>query len=123
MPPEDGDEEDDGDDEEEEGDATDIHRHRRNLLQILEGWNEIEKISRDEKNRWLEEIGRMFQWLRAKDNFVAILLDDHFPPEDKLAEYNRQMVVYKFMLDQREDVAKVELFKKMLDDMLDFYKN
>ena len=100
----------------EPSDGGDFTRHRRNVWDIILSWNEIEQLSRDEKNKWLAEVLKMFDWLRGQTNFMAVMRDDHFSPEEKLAEYNKQLVAYKFQLMRRSDFAKAALFKKMLDD-------
>jgi len=58
----------------------------------------------------------MFEWLRTKNEFMAVITDDHFTPDEKLAEYNRVLVGYKFNLRRRNDLTKALLFIKMLDD-------
>lgn len=100
----------------EPSDGGDFTCHRRNVWDIILSWNEIEQLSRDEKNKWLAEVLKMFDWLRGQTNFMAVMRDDHFSPEEKLAEYNKQLVAYKFQLMRRSDFAKAALFKKMLDD-------
>ena len=98
------------------GDDGDFKRHRRNVWDIILSWNEIEQLSAEEKNKWLAEVGRMFEWLRSQERFMAVIRDDRFSPDEKLAEYNKALVAYKFMLMRRSDLAKASLFKRMLDD-------
>ena len=107
------DEDDDGTDSTDGGDFT---RHRRNVWDIILSWNEIEQLSAEEKKKWLAEVGKMFSWLRQQNNFMAVIRDDRFSAEEKLQEYSRQLVAYKFQLMRRSDLVKASLFKKMLED-------
>ncbi len=91
-------------------------RHRRNVRDIILSWNEIEQLSVAEKNKWLAEVGRLFEWLRTRGKFMAVIRDDRFSPAEKLADYNKELVVYKFGLLRRADLVKAQLFRKMLDD-------
>lgn len=108
--------EEDPPDEGETSNAGDFTRHRRNVWDIILSWNEIEQLSKMEKEKWLAEVGRMYEWLRTRDSLMAMMPDDRFSPEEKFAEYNRQLVAYKFALGRRADFVKASLFKKMLDD-------
>ena len=111
--PQSDDEDDDGTDSTDGGDFT---RHRRNVWDIILSWNEIEQLSAEEKKKWLAEVGKMFSWLRQQNNFMAVIRDDRFSAEEKLQEYSRQLVAYKFQLMRRSDLVKASLFKKMLED-------
>ena len=112
-PPEEG--EDEGGGETGLG-GGDFVRHRRNVWDVLLAWNEIEQLSKAEKEKWLEEIGKLFEWLRTDGEFMAVIRDDRITPEDKLMRYTRLLVGYKFKLVRRPDFVKASLFKKMLDD-------
>ncbi len=91
-------------------------RHRRNVWDIILSWHEIEQLSATEKNKWLAEVGRLFEWLRTRGKFMAVIRDDRFSPAEKLADYNKELVVYKFGLMRCADLVKAQLFRKMLDD-------
>lgn len=98
-------------------DTGDFTRHRRNIWDVMLAWNEIERISLQEKNKWLVEIGKMFEWLRTRDTFMAIMEDDHFLPQQKFAEYNKLLVGFKFRIaNKRQDFVQASLFTKMLDE-------
>ena len=47
---------------------------------------------------------------------MAVIKDSVFTPDMKLAEYTKVLKVYKFLLNKRIDLVKVQLFKKMLED-------
>ena len=59
----------------------------------------------------------MFEDLRKKEKLCVILNDDKTPEEEKFKEYKKYQNIYKLVdLKKREDLVKVETFKKMLDD-------
>ena len=109
-------EDSDGGDESSSENTDDFTRHRRNVWDIILSWNEVEQLSKNEKEMWLAEVGRMFEWLRTCASLMVMMGDDHFRPEQKLAEYRRLLVRYKFTLGRRADLVKASHFKKMLDD-------
>lgn len=93
------------------------------ILEILKRLNEQELINAREAQRWLKEIGVMFDNLRQKEKLCVILRDDKTQEEEKLREYTKYQNIYKLVnLDNRPDLAKVDTFKKMLDDNVEqFY--
>ncbi len=93
------------------------------ILEILKRLNEQELISAREAQRWLSEIGVMFESLRQKDKLCVVLRDDKTQDEEKLREYRKYQDIYKLVdLKKRPDFAKVDKFKKMLDDNVEqFY--
>lgn len=59
----------------------------------------------------------MFDSFRLKEKLCVILRDDKTPDEEKLKEYKKFQNIYKLVeLKKRTDLAKVDVFKKMLDD-------
>ncbi len=95
----------------------------RRILEILKRLNEQELINAREAQKWLAEIGVMFDNLRQKEKLCVILRDDKTQEEEKLREYTKYQNIYKLVdLDDRPDFAKVDTFKKMLDDNVEqFY--
>lgn len=93
------------------------------ILELLKRLNEQELISAREAQRWLAEIGVMFESLRQKDKLCVVLRDDKTQDEEKLREYRKYQNIYKLVdLKKRPDFAKVDKFKKMLDDNVEqFY--
>lgn len=93
------------------------------ILKLLKRLNEQELISAREAQRWLAEIGVMFESLRQKDKLCVVLRDDKTQDEEKLSEYRKYQNIYKLVdLKKRPDFAKVDKFKKMLDDNVEqFY--
>ena len=93
------------------------------ILELLKHLNEQELISAREAQRWLAEIGVMFESLRQKDKLCVVLRDDKTQDEEKLREYRKFQNIYKLVdLKKRPDLAKVDKFKKMLDDNVEqFY--
>lgn len=93
------------------------------ILEVLKRLNEQELINAREAQRWLKEIGVMFANLKQKDYLCVILKDDKTPEAEKLREYTKYQNLYKFLdLGNRPDFAKVDTFKKMLDDNVEqFY--
>ena len=84
---------------------------------MLSRLNEQELINAREAQRWLTEIGVMFDYLKQKEKLCVILRDDKTSEEDKLKEYKTNQTIYKVVeLKKRPDLAKVDVFKKMLDD-------
>lgn len=87
------------------------------ILELLSRLNEQELINAREAQRWLTEIGVMFDYLKQKEKLCVILRDDKTSEEDKLKEYKTNQTIYKVVeLKKRLDLAKVDVFKKMLDD-------
>lgn len=87
------------------------------ILELLSRLNEQELINAREAQRWLTEIGVMFDYLKQKEKLCVILRDDKTSEEDKLKEYKTNQTIYKVVeLKKRPDLAKVDVFKKMLDD-------
>ena len=87
------------------------------ILKLLSRLNEQELINAREAQRWLTEIGVMFDYLRQDENLCVLLRDDKTQEEDKLKEYSKKQSIYKTAeLRKRHDLAKVDVFKKMLDD-------
>lgn len=108
--------EEDGDEDDPVGNGGDFVRHRRNVWDIITSWNLAEELSTTEKNKWLAEVGAMFEWLRGRENFMAVIRDDRFPIGEKRAAYGRELVAYKFLLGRRGDLVKASLFIRMLDE-------
>lgn len=87
------------------------------ILELLQQLNEQELINAREAQKWLAEIGIMFEKLRQNEKLSVILNDDKTPEEEKFKEYKKYQNIYKFVdLKKREDLTKVETFKKMLED-------
>ena len=114
-PLDDGDDEDD-DDDAGGGGAGGPEKRRQDVLAIIKAWNDAEQLTQAEVEKWLVEIDAFFAWLAGQAKFMAVIRDSVFTPEMKLAEYMKQLKVYKFMLNRRTDLVKVQLFKKMLED-------
>ncbi len=93
------------------------------ILELLKRLNEQELISAREAQRWLAEIGVMFNNLKLKDRLCVVLCDDKTQDEEKLREYRKFQNIYKLVdLKKRQDLAKVDKFEKMLDDNVEqFY--
>lgn len=93
------------------------------ILELLKRLNEQELISAREAQRWLAEIGVMFNNLKFKDRLCVVLCDDKTQDEEKLREYRKFQNIYKLVdLKKRQDLAKVDKFEKMLDDNVEqFY--
>ena len=47
---------------------------------------------------------------------MAVIRDSVFTPDMKLAEYTKVLKVYKFLLNKRTDLVRIQLFKKLLED-------
>ena len=87
------------------------------ILELLKRLNEQELINAREAQKWLAEIGVMFESLRQKEKLCVILRDDRTPDEEKFREYKKHQNIYKLVeLKKRPDLAKIDVFKKMLDD-------
>lgn len=87
------------------------------ILELLSKLNEREIVNAREAQRWLTEIGLMFDYLKQNEKLCVILKDDKTQDEEKLKEYKKCQNVYKFVeLKKRRDFAKADAFKKMLDD-------
>ena len=109
-------EDDDDDQNGGEGPAGGKEKHRQDILAIIKAWNDAEQLTQDEVEKWLVEIGELFKWLAAQERFMAVIKDNVFTPDMKLAEYTKVLKVYKFLLNKRTDLVKVQLFKKLLED-------
>ena len=109
------DDEDDDDDEGGEGSGG-KEKHKQDILAIIKAWNEAEQLTHAEVEKLLVEIAELFKWLSSQAKFMAVINDNVFTPDMKLAEYTKVLKVYKFMLNKRTDLAKVQLFKKLLED-------
>lgn len=111
-------EEEDEDDDEDGGGTQPcpVDRCRNDILDIIRSWNDREQLTQEEVRKWLAEIGRLFRWLLGQERFMAVIRDNTFLPDTKLAEYSKMLKVYKFLLSRRADLEKVNLFKQMLDD-------
>jgi len=110
---------DDEEDEDDDGDKTEPcakDRCKKDILAIIQAWNEREQLSQEEVRKWMAEVGKMFAWLLGQDRFMAVIRDDTFLPDTKLTEYSKVLKVYKFLLSRRDDLDKANLFKQMLDD-------
>ena len=87
------------------------------ILEMLKHLNEQELINAREAQRWLTEIGVMFDYLRQDDDLCAILRDNKTHEEEKQEKYRKAQNRYKLTeLKKRQDLAKVDVFKKMLED-------
>lgn len=87
------------------------------ILELLSRLNKQELINAREAQRWLTEIGVMFDYFKQKEKLCVILRDDKTQEEEKLKEYKTNQTIYKVVeLKKRTDLAKVDVFKKMLDD-------
>ena len=110
------DDEDDGDDDEGGEGSGGQAKHKQDILAIIKAWNDAEQLTQAEVEKWLVEIGKFFEWLSGQCKFMAVIKDSVFTPDMKLAEYTKVLKVYKFLLNKRTDLVKVQLFKKMLED-------
>lgn len=87
------------------------------ILELLRRLNEQELINAREAQKWLAEIGVMFESFRQKEKLCVILRDDKTSDEEKFKEYKKHQNIYKIVeLRKRPDLAKIDVFKKMLDD-------
>ena len=110
------DEDEDDDDDGGEGSGGGKEKHKQDILAIIKAWNDAEQLTQAEVEKWLIEIGELFKWLSQQNKFMAAIRDDHFTTDTKLAEYTKVLKVYKFLLNKRTDLVKVQLFKKLLED-------
>ena len=87
------------------------------IIEMLRLLNERELINAREAQKWLAEIGVMFDHFRQDDDLRAIVLDDKATDDEKLGKYRNCQNLYKLVeLRRRPDFAKADVFKKMLDD-------
>lgn len=86
------------------------------VLDILRRMNEKEQMKAHLARVWLKEIGLMFQYIQANDQFMAYIKDANYSDEDKLEEYKKIQNKYRRGLKNRTDFPQVELFKQMLND-------
>ena len=87
------------------------------ILELLSRLNEQQLINAREAQRWLTEIGVMFDYLRQDDDLCALLRDDKTQDEEKQRKYKKVQNRYKIVeLKKRKDFAKADVFKKMLED-------
>lgn len=87
------------------------------ILELLKRLNEQELINAREAQKWLAEIGVMFESFRQKEKLCVILRDDRTSDEEKFREFKKYQNIYKLVeLKKRPDLAKIDVFKKMLDD-------
>lgn len=87
------------------------------ILELLSRLNEQQLINAREAQRWLTEIGVMFDYLRQDDDLCALLRDDKTQDEEKQEKYKKVQNRYKIIeLKKRKDFAKADVFKKMLED-------
>lgn len=100
----------------EPGEPGGKEKHKKSILEIIQAWNREEELSQEDVKMWLVEIGKMFEAFRQNAKFMAVIKDNTFPPEVKMKEYVKVIKQYKFSLNSRPDLVKVQLFKKLLED-------
>ena len=77
------------------------------ILELLKRLNEQEIVSACEAQRWLAEIGVMFESLRQKDKLCVVLRDDKTQDEEKLREYRKYQNIYKLVdLKKRPEAVR-----------------
>lgn len=108
----------DGDGDEDDGGegAGGKEKRKQDILAVIKAWNDAEQLTQAEVEKWLAEIGELFKWLSAQEKFMAVIRDSVFTPDMKLAEYTKVLKVYKFLLNKRTDLVRIQLFKKLLED-------
>ena len=86
------------------------------VLDILQRLHESEKMSAEQAQLWLKEIGLMFQYIKADQEFCAYAQDDNYTEDEKFGEYKKVQARYRRSLRTRTDFVQVERFKQMLID-------
>lgn len=89
------------------------------ILAILRQLNAEEKLTAQQAQLWLKEIGLMFQNMKANEDLCAFLKDDNFKDDEKFKEYKKAQNAYRLKLNQRPDFVLVDEFKKMLSDNIE----
>lgn len=86
------------------------------VLAILQRLHESEQLSAEQAQLWLKEIGLMFQYIKADQEFCAYAKDDNYTEDEKFVEYKKVQSRYRRSLRIRTDFVQVERFKQMLID-------
>ena len=86
------------------------------ILEILSRMNEEERLTAKQAQAWLDEIGKMFEFMAADEAFCAKVKDENFSEVEKLREYKKLQDQYRRMATARPDFLLKEEFKKMLND-------
>ena len=86
------------------------------VLAILQRLHESEQLSAEQAQLWLKEIGLMFQYIKADQEFCAYAKDDNYTEDEKFVEYKKVQSRYRRSLRTRTDFVQVERFKQMLID-------
>ncbi len=86
------------------------------VLAILQRLHDTEQMSAEQAQLWLKEIGLMFQYIKADQDFCAYAKDDNYSEDEKFAEYKKIQSRYRRGLRTRTDFVQVERFKQMLSD-------
>ena len=84
------------------------------VLAILQRLHETERLTAEQAQIWLKEIGLMFDYIRKDNPFCAFAKDDNYTEEEKLREYKKVQGKYRRSLKNRPDFAQVERFKQMI---------
>jgi len=116
VPPEEGGDEGGGDTPPARGTGG---TNRQNLLDIINRWNSQEQLTAEEKQKWQEEIEKMFDTFRSDESFMAVMRDTTFTFDVKHEGYCKVLNRYRRSLSQRADIEKVQLFKQMISDNAD----
>ena len=96
--------------------SSGVERPKRDILAVIQAWNESEQLSQADVRKWMQEIGAMFTAFTQNERLLAVLQDDTFPPEEKQKEYTKALNRYRRSISTRMGLEKVELFKRMLAD-------
>ena len=86
------------------------------VIEILDRLNAEEHMTAMQAKIWLEEIGKMFQFIAEQKGVKALLLDDKVSDEDKLEKYKKHQQAYSRRLKKRTDFVQCDRFRSMLED-------
>ena len=86
------------------------------VLEILKELNDQERLTAQQAQVWLKEIGKMFQFIRSNEEFCALVRDGNYSEGEKLSEYKKVQARYSRSLRNRTDIELVEQFRQMLTD-------
>ena len=80
----------------------------RDVIKLITKLNEQEKISAQQVQEWLKEIGLFFQYLNADNDLTAYLKDGGFKEDEKKAKFHSSLTKYCRQLKRRTEVTDVE---------------
>lgn len=116
---------DDDDNEESEGhggggggfsSATPKGKTLEEVLAILKVMNDEEQLTAQQALIWLREIGLMFQYIQADDDFITYIKDPNFTEDQKLDYYVKLQNRYRRSRRNDPDFLLGDKFKNMLDE-------